>query len=101
MLAAKHVVVILRHPPQHPRTTSGLRSAVGYLTANLRVTLVLAGPAEGLLPDAAPPPAVKAEPAAALWRPIATLRALGHKVVRASAIDLCAVLAAADAVITW
>lgn len=100
MSAAKHVVVILRRPPQHPRTAQGLRSAVGYLTANLRVTLVLCGPAEALLSlCAAPSPALSAE--SALQRPLTTLRALGHAVVLASAIDLGALVEAADAVVTW
>ena len=100
--AQKHVVVILRRPPQHPRSHHALRSAVGYLTANLRVTLVLAGPAEVLLqPDAALLKGLAAETATALLRPLATLRALGHAVLAASAVDLQAVVAAADAVVTW
>lgn len=100
MPAAKHVVVILRRPPQHPRTAHALRSAVGYLTADLRVTLVLAGPAEALWPLAtAPSPALSAQ--SALVRPLVTLRALGQQVVLASAIDLPALVAAADAVIPW
>ena len=100
MPAAKHVVVILRREPQHPRTAQALRSTVGYLTANLRVTLVLGGPAEALLPlCSTPSPALPAQ--SALVRPLATLRALGHAVVLASAIDLDALVAAADAVITW
>ena len=95
--AAKRVVVILRRDPQHPRTAQGLRSAVGYLTANLQLTIVLGGPAEALLPDDPTlPPALPV-----LRRHLDTLRALGHPVVLASRIDLCAVVAAADAVVTW
>lgn len=97
MPAAKHVVVVIRRDPQHPRAAQALRAAVGYLTANLRITVVLGGPAEALLAaDAASSPALPA-----LRRPLDMLRALGHSVVRASAIDLCAVVAAADAVVTW
>lgn len=97
MPAAKHVVVILRRDPQHPRTAQGLRATVGYLTANLQITVVLGGPAEALLPGAGPPsPALPA-----LRRHLDTLRALGHPVVLASSIDLCALVAAADAVVTW
>lgn len=100
MPAAKHVVVILRRPPTHPKTQHALRSAVGYLTVNLRVTLVLAGPAEVLL-EAAGLAALPAATGAALGRPLATLRALGHAVLAASAADLSAVVADADAVVTW
>lgn len=97
MPAAKHVVVILRREPQHPRTAQALRSTVGYLTANLRITLVLGGPAEALLPPGAPPaPALPA-----LGRHLLTLRALGQEVLLASRIDLGALVAAADAVVTW
>lgn len=97
MPKAKHVVVILRREPQHPRTAQALRSAVGYLTANLRVTLVLGGPAEALLAlGLAPSPALPA-----LGRHLRTLQALGQQVVLASAIELEAVVAAADAVIAW
>lgn len=100
--AAKHVVVILRRPPQHPRSYHALRSAVGYLTANLRVTLVLGGPAEVLLqPDAALLKALPAETVTALLRPLGTLRALGHAVLAASAVDLEAVVAGADAAVMW
>jgi hypothetical protein len=97
MPAAKHVVVVLHREPAHPRTAQGLRAAVGYLTANLRLTLVLGGPAEALLsPGGAPTPALPG-----LHRHLATLRALGHPVVLASTTDLCALVAAADAVVTW
>lgn len=97
MPAAKHVVVILRREPQHPRTAQALRSAVGYLTANLRVTLILGGPAEALLPlGLAPSPALPA-----LARHLRTLQALGQRVVLASSIELEAEVAAADAVVTW
>jgi hypothetical protein len=97
MPAAKHVVVILRREPQHPRTAQALRSTVGYLTANLRITLVLGGPAEALLPPGGPPaPALPA-----LGRHLLTLRALGQEVLLASRIDLGALVAAADAVVTW
>jgi hypothetical protein len=95
MAAAKHVVVLLRRPPQHPRTAQGLRSAVGYLTANLRVTVVLCGPAQALLaqePCPAPP---------TLTRHLQTLRALGQTVAPQSAVDLGALLAKADVVIPW
>ncbi len=109
MPAAKHVVVILRRAPEHPRTAQALRSAVGYLTANLRVTLVLGGPAEALLPPgAAPPPALPAtdrpldrHPDRHLDRHLRTLQALGQRVVLASSIDLANLVAAADAVVAW
>ncbi len=97
MPAAKHVVVILRREPQHPRTAQALRSAVGYLTANLRVTLVLGGPAEALLQLCfAPSPALPA-----LGRHLRTLQALGQRVVLASSVELATVVAAADAVVAW
>lgn len=113
MPAAKHVVVILRRAPEHPRTAQALRSAVGYLTANLRVTLVLGGPAEALLPPgAAPSPALPAidrpldrpldrHPDRHLDRHLRTLQALGQRVVLASSIDLATLVAAADAVVAW
>ena len=97
MPVAKHVVVVLHREPQHPRTAQGLRSAVGYLTANLRLTIVLGGPAEALWSSDCPPfPTLPL-----LHRHLATLRALGHPVVLASASDLCALVAGADVVVTW
>jgi hypothetical protein len=97
MPPAKRVVVVFRREPQHPRTAQGLRAAVGYLTANLHVTVVLGGPAEALLAgDAAHSPALPA-----VRRPLDTLRALGFPVLLASAVDACAVVAAADIVVTW
>lgn len=83
----RHVVVLLRRPPLHPRTAQGLRATVGYLLADLRITLVLCGPASAeLLP---------------LLRHISTLQALGHRVLPDSEVDLCALLANADAAVAW
>ena len=99
MSTAKHVVVLLRRPPLHPRTAQGLRTAVGYLLANLRVTIVLAGPAEALLPlcaSADRPPALSM-----LCRHLSTLRALGQDILLASATDLCALAERADVLVTW
>ena len=97
MSPAKRVVVVLRREPQHPRTAQGLRAAVGYLTVNLQITVVLCGPAEALEPgNATLSPALPV-----LRRHLDTLRALGHAVLLGSTSDLCAVVAAADVVVTW
>jgi hypothetical protein len=97
MPEAKHVAVVVQREPEHPRTAHALRSAVGYLTANLRITLILAGPAEALLPACAQPSPALPQ----LCRHLHTLRALGHLVVRASEVDVDALLAQADVTVTW
>jgi hypothetical protein len=92
----RHVVVLLRRPPLHPRTAQGLRATVGYLLADLRITLVLGGPAAALLDVRSP--GAELLP---LLRHISTLQALGHRVLPASEVDLCALLADADAAVAW
>lgn len=93
---AKHVVVLLRRPPQHPRTMQGLRAAVGYVLADLQITLVLCGPAAELISSAPPSPET-----VLLLRHLSTLRALGHRVVCASEVDVCSLIARADAAVSW
>jgi hypothetical protein len=88
---ARAVVVLLRRPPAHPRTAQGLRAAVGYLTAGLGVTVLLAGPAAALLDGAVEGP---------LRRHLDTLRALGRG-VRVFADGDVAALGAAHAVVVW
>lgn len=92
----RHVVVLLRRPPLHPRTAQGLRATVGYLLADLRITLVLCGPASALLGTRSP--SAELLP---LLRHISTLQALGHRVLPDSEVDLCALLANADAAVAW
>lgn len=92
----RHVVVLLRRPPLHPRTAQGLRATVGYLLADLRITLVLCGPAAALLGVRAPDAELLP-----LLRHISTLQALGHRVLRDAEADLCALLADADAAVAW
>lgn len=92
----RHVVVLLRRPPLHPRTAQGLRAAVGYLLADLRITLVLGGPAAALLHERSP--SAELLP---LQRHISTLQALGHRVLQDSEVDLSALLADADAAVAW
>ena len=98
MSPEKQVVIVFRRAADHPRTAQGLRAAVGYLTAGLRVTVVLCGPARHVLslcqgPDRAAFPD--------LLRPVELLRALGHPVVAEDEVDLPALAAAAHAVVTW
>lgn len=93
----RHVLIVLRRPPAHPRTAQGLRSALGYATADLRVTVVLCGAAQALL---------EAEDATKVAPPheraVRTLRALGHTVCTAPAEPaLAQLLARADAIVTW
>lgn len=95
--APKHVFVVLRRPPAHPRTAQGLRSALGYATADLRVTVVLCGAAQAML-DAQDP----AKVAPPHERAVRTLRALGHTVCIAPAEPaLARMLCRADAIVTW
>ena len=75
--SGKRVLLLLRCAPQDPRAAQALRSAVGYLTADLQVTLVCCGPAAALGRS------YQADPArlsAALRRPLDTLRAFGQPV---------------------
>ncbi|MCS6913979.1 MAG: hypothetical protein RMK29_14570 [Myxococcales bacterium] len=73
------VLVLLRLPPDHPRTAQALRAAVGYLAAGLEVTVLLDGPAAALLERPAPQ---------SLRRHLETLRALGQQVRALSLTDL-------------
>ena len=92
----RHIVVLLRRPPAHPRTAQGLRAAVGYVLADLQITLVLCGPAAALLSEPTRTPEL-----VPLLRHLSTLRALGHRVVSGADVDVCELLSRADAAVTW
>ena len=67
----KRVLVIVRRPPDHPRTAQGLRAALGYAAVGLRVQIACVGAAASVVHATAAglPPA--------LQRPRQTLLALG------------------------
>lgn len=98
--APKRVLVILRRPPEHPRTAQGLRAAVGYAAVGLRVQIACVGPAQpiGLRPAAELPPL--------LVRPRQTLLALGSLLVALTddpqaAARLSDLAQASDVVVCW
>jgi hypothetical protein len=93
---SRHIVVLLRRPPAHPRTAQGLRATVGYVLADLRITLVLCGPAAALLSEQPRTPEL-----VPLLRHLSTLRALGHLVISDADADVCELLARADAAVSW
>jgi hypothetical protein len=69
----RRVAVRLTREAHHPKIAQALRSAIGYAGADLSVIIVVEPPARALLAhDDHPAPIVKA---------IATLRALGHRLV--------------------
>jgi hypothetical protein len=89
MKTGSSVVVLLRRPLDHPRTAQGLRAAVGYLTADLRVAVVVCQ---------------SGRPPRDIVRPLSMLRALGHLVVGLDEISdtqLQTLLAAAHAIVAW
>jgi hypothetical protein len=96
MKHGKQVVVMLHRPADHPRTSQGLRAAVGYLSAGLGVTVVLCGPARQVLSRCQ-----QRDAPAALSRPIELLRLLGHEVLTSEEADLPALTLSAHAVVTW
>lgn len=99
--AGKRVLLLLHRPPKHPRAAQALRSAVGYLTADLQVTLVCCGAAAALLHGYRADPARLAP---ALRRPLDTLRAFAQPLHLAEELApeaLAALARAAHAVVSW
>jgi hypothetical protein len=69
----RRVAIRLTRDANDPKIAQALRSAVGYASADLSVTIVVEPPARELLAHDAHTPAVV--------RAVATLRALGHRFV--------------------
>ncbi len=99
MKPVKQVVVLLHRSADHPRSAQGLRTAVGYLTAGLGVTVVCCGSAREILATCQGP--ARNDAPLHLLRPIELLRALGHRVLADDEVDLPALTLAAHAVVTW
>lgn len=100
-MSALGVLILLHRPADHPRAAQALRSAVGYLLADLRVTVVFCGAAAQILTahrsDASSVPAP-------LRRHLTTLEALGQALRHEDDLtedELAALARAAHATITW
>lgn len=99
--AGKRVLLLLHRPPAHPRTAQALRAAVGYLTADLQLTLVFCQDAAALLQTHRHQPA---QLPLALRRPLDLLRGFSQPLYIEGELadeDLAALARGAHAVISW
>jgi hypothetical protein len=85
----QQVLVVVRLPLDSPRAAQALRSAVGYLTVGLTVTVALCGPAAGSLAAAT---AGENPLPADVQRHLRTLQSLGQPVRSVDAAGLCQLL---------
>lgn len=94
------VLVLLCRAPDHPQTAQGLRAAVGYVAAGLRVRVGLCGACQAWLgSDGRLLPEAKA--AETVGRALTLLELLRHPVVALGDGALESALRESDGVVVW